>query len=485
MVDKATASGVSETPWGQSWSDVLSSLRPVPAGDKLLSNIVARVDDALRFGGVEHVRVVAGGLFGKGTHSRGHSSLDLYAVRDQGFVPEDYFERHLKRLFDAISATKDSPFVHVEDRGLAVEFRTDGVECRLFAAGVLQGGPKDLLLQPVHVKSANGMTTNLSLDPRDIHVETSCALLRVDLIRSQCPTYKDMVRVARKWRDSCDFMIKDGMPNDYLVELLMLEAFHASPAASPSPDYYCAIFRRFLALVTSQSGTGSDVVASEDTPRPFLSWTTFYNRGTIDHCIAKGLLTVNNTNIVEGSALVVVDPAVPFINVAETVKEWSELRAFARDSLSHFKSTEMVEVLEGRLKNFSEGVQKTLAMLTEKLEVLEALEHAPRRWAGVVQFKDAHLSSDAWVSVMETELRCLRWIVHARRPRADNTAYHQSVDVSLQAVGVIPRQLDVDVSFRGQEIRLRFDETTDHVLIARKSEVMRNRDYQLQITVVS
>jgi hypothetical protein len=63
--------------------------------------------------------------------------------------------------------------------------------------------------------------------------------------------------------------------------------------------------------------------------------------------------------------------------------------------------------------------------------------------------------------------------------------YTQTVDLSLQVVGPVPRQLDVDVNYRGVESRLKFDDSTDHVLIARRSEVVRNRDYTLQITVIS
>jgi hypothetical protein len=315
-------------------------------------------------------------------------------------------------------------------------------------------------------------------------LETTCGVLRVELIRGQCPLYKDMVRVAKKWRDGCEFMVAGGSLGDYLIELLMLEAFHGAPAATPSPDLYSAIFRRFLALVATQSGTGSDAVAADAMPRTFLTWSTFYNRATVDHCLAKGFLTVNNSGAtLDGSALVVVDPAAPFVNIASTVTEWGELRAAARESLASFQATEMVEVLDVRLQTFSEKVSKTLGALTAKIEQLEEVERAPRRWSGTLQFRDAHVSSDAWTPVVEMELRCLRWILHARKPRMESTAYAQLVDVSLQVVGEVTRQLDVDVSFRGAVVQLKFDGQTDHVLVARRSEVMRNRDYTLQVTV--
>lgn len=534
MFDRAAASTVSETPWGQSWSEVLSSLRPTSVDDTRLSNIVNRVSDAIRFAGIEGVHVIAGGAFGKGTHTRGHRTLDLYAIFQQTFHADDYFEKHLKHLFDAISATKESPFVNITDRGLAIEFCTDDVDCRLFAAGKLRGGPRDLLrdeppttMIPSNTSSnsnanlsrslsrASSSRKSISLDTnqnptlagvlktnslndtdvpssggmvapssRNVHLETSIAVLRSQFLSSQPTLYKDMVRVARKWRDTCDFLISASKPNDYLLELLMLESFYSVPALPECPDLYAAMFRRFLSLITTRNGTAPDAIAAVDSPPCFLVWTTFYSRATVDYCLAKGLLTIDNTDV-DGTSLVVIDPAVPFINVASTVKDWTELRAIARDSLSHFQSTEMVQVLDGRLQTLTASVDRKIGELTQKLEALEQVEKAPRRWTGQIQFRDEHMASEAWVLVMETELRCLTWRLLARRPRIEDTGYHQIVDISLQVVGDLPRPLDVDVSYRGQESRVRFDESTDHVLIARRSEVMRNRDYSVQITIVS
>lgn len=322
------------------------------------------------------------------------------------------------------------------------------------------------------------------MDAKQVHVETTCGVLRVDLIRSQCPLYKDMVRVAKKWRDGCDSMLPGAVIGDYLIELLMLEAFHGAGAAERSPDLYSSIFRRFLALVATQAATGSEAVAADAMPRTFLVWTTYYSRATVDHCLARGLLKVDNGDAgLDGSALVVVDPAVPYLDVARTVVEWGELRMAARESLAAFQSTEMVEVLDVRLQSFSEKVSKTLGALTAKLESLEQVERAPRRWSGPVQIRDVHLNSDSWAPVVEMELRCLKWILHARRPRLENPGYTQVVDISLQLVGDVKRQIDVDVSFRGTVVQVKFDENTDHMLIARRSEVMRNRDYALQVTI--
>lgn len=485
MFERTGAPAGSETPWGQPWSMLFEDLRPTPAFNLKLQNVARRVEDALRVANIPGVTLVVGGAYGKGTIERGaHARLEAYAVFEDGFEAGNYFEGCLKPLLKAMEAT-EGDFVNVQDRGLAVEFVTDGVECRLFGAGVLYGGVKDLLLDEVGKKASGDSNANgPSPDPREVHIETTCGVLRVQHIRSQCPLYKDMVRVAKKWRNGCEFMVSGGTLGDYLIELLMLEAFHGAPAAAPSPDIFSAIFRRFLALVATQSGTGSDILAADAMPRTFLSWKIYYDRATVDHCLAKGLLKVDNrTAALDGSALVVVDPAVPFVNVAETVTDWAEVRAAARDSLASFQATEMVEVLDVRLQNFSDKVSKTLGDLTSKLERLQEVDRAPRRFSGTIQFRDTHLSSDAWSPVVEMELRCLRWVLHARRPRSETSGYAQMLDISLQVVGEVPRQLDVDVSFRGAVVNLKFDKDTDHVLVARRSEVMRNRDYALQVTV--
>lgn len=511
MLEKGGAAGASETPWGLTWADLLKSLRPVRAENERFDGIVRQIRDALNFGGVEHDRVVAGSAYGKQTMVRGDRKLDVFVVFETSFDPARYLDAHLKPVFDALVQSKGSPFVDVEDKGLAVHFIVDDVECRVFAAGVLNGGPKDLLLPAPSVLPPSSSSTSLMSDPsgsssaiefapngygkggasyitadeRAVHIETTCALHRIDLIRLQCPLFKDMARVAKKWRSSCNFMRRSDAPGDYLIELLMLEAYHGAAHAVPSPDLYAAIFRRFLALVSSQSGTGSDVLAAADMPKSFLSWTTFYNQGAIDHCIAKGLLKLDNSRS-ELCSLVVVDPAVPFVNVAETVKDWGEIRKLARESLSHFQNTEIVEVLQTRLQTFSTGVEETLKSMQTRLDTLQWLEESPRRWSGVVQFKDPHMSGDAWAIVMEVELRRLKWRLNARCARSEGVGYNSVIDVSLQLMSKpLTRSIDVDVNFRNTTSQLVFDPNTDHVLVARRSEVIRNRDYNVQITIVA
>ena len=263
-----------------------------------------------------------------------------------------------------------------------------------------------------------------------------------------------------------------------------IEAFQGVPAAHPSPDHYTLIFRRFLALMATESSCGGDALAPYDMPKMFLSWSTFYNQGAVDFSIAKGLLRVSPEDA-ESRSLCVVDPTVPFVDVASTVVDWNEVRQFARESLSKFQNTEIVELLQAKLREFSVSVESTLGLIQEKLKTLENIESSPRRWSGTVQFRDIHMSGDSWAPVIDVELRCLKWRINARRARSDGTGYSHTVDVSLQALGKLERTIDVDVKFQTVNSQLVFGPNIDHVLVARRSEVIRNREYSVQITVVA
>ncbi|CDF37355.1 unnamed protein product [Chondrus crispus] len=495
MLEKTSSASV-ETPWGQSWDSLFTSLRPSPSDLNTLSSLVDTIDDTLRAGNISHVSLHAGSGFGKGTLIAGDMSLDVYAQFGATFSATSYFESHLQPMLDALTSAKGIRFADINDRGLAIHFSFEGVSVRLFAAGALNSGPKELLAMQGGIgrqssnteKRSSGVGSNArgqfpAMDERGIHVETSCALLRVGFIAMQSPLYKDMVRVAKKWRATSDFMVSENRPGDYLLELLMLEAYLGAPVSPPTPDSYATIFRRFLSLVSSQSGTGSEVVADDAMPRSFLSWPVLYNHGAVEQSIALGLL---KTGSADHCSLVVVDPAVPFANVATTVADWGEIRAVARNSLSHFQNSELLEQLQTKLNSLSEGMEEVIIGMQQKIAHLQSLEESPRRWSGNIQFKEVHMNGENWTKVTEVELRTVTWRVNARKSRTDGVGYSKMVDISLQRIGKpLTRTIDVDVNFRSKTSNLVFDANNDHVLIVGKSEVLRNRNYPIQITIVA
>ncbi len=147
-------------------------------------------------------------------------------------------------------------------------------------------------------------------------------------------------------------------------------------------------------------------------------------------------------------------------------------------------------MLQAKLDHFSITVEDTLKSMRKKLTALENVESSPRRWSGTIQFSEVHIASDSWAGVRDIELRCMKWRINVRRSRSDTTGYSRTVDVSLQVVSLereekLPRTFDVDVTFQGQNSQLVFGPTVDHVLIARRSEVIRNREYPVQVTIVA
>ncbi len=149
--------------------------------------------------------------------------------------------------------------------------------------------------------------------------------MRAEFLAGQPPMFKDMVRVGKKWRDSCDFSMAVNAPGDYLLELIMLEAFQGAPAAASGPDHFSTVFRRFLSIFASRSGTGADLIGAADMPKTFLAWTTYYNQGAIDYCVAQRMLQPLRA-AGDGRSLCVLDPTVPFVDVAGTIEDWTEVR---------------------------------------------------------------------------------------------------------------------------------------------------------------
>lgn len=493
MLEKSQTAST-ETPWGQSWSSLFALLRPSRSELNKLSSLVCTIEDTLRAGNVSFVSVHAGGAFGKGTLLAGDTSLDVYVQFGAEFSAASYFETHLQPMLNALSSARGIHFADLDDRGLAIHFSFEGVHVRLFAAGELISGPKELLMMQDGAGSS-GMTQSMdytdppssndfpAIEERGVHVETTCGLLRVAFIAMQSPLYKDMVRVAKKWRATSDFMVSENRPGEYLLELLMLEAYLGAPVSPLKPDAFATIFRRFLSLASSRSGTGSDVVGDDAMPRSFLSWPVLYNQGAIEQSIARGLLKIRSG---DHCSLVIVDPAVPFANVASTVADWGEIRVVARNSLSHFQNSELLEQLQTKLTTLTEGMEDIINGMQRKLDHLSQLEESPRRWSGKIQFKEAHMNSENWIPVTDIELRTITWRVNARKSRTDGVGYGKMVDVSLQMIGKpLTRTIDVDVNFRSGTFTLVFDSKNDHVSIMSKSEVSRNLDYKIQITVVA
>lgn len=424
------------------------------------------------------------GALAKGTSLPTDSSLSVVLLFDK-FVPTDYFPKHLDPIQEALTSSGLVRSQDVMQRGLSLRFVYQHVTVSVSAGGMLEAGSKQLLVEAVG-KVKGKQYADLELQPKAqewlVHVETSCVPLRVAFVAMQCLLYKSLVRVAKKWVNECEFMNKSSRPGEFLIELLMLNAFQGAPVMDKErTDELCGnVFRRFLGLLARKSAsTGGDVLGDHEMPGMFISWDVLYNRGAIDAAIANGMLRA-------GDGLVIVDPSVPGINVAESVKDWGEVAGFAREFLGRFENYGVVEELQARVEKMTREMGETLKEMKKKVEMLEELENSPRRWSGVVQFKENHITGEMWALVKEVELRNRVWRINARKARSVGVGYSTKVDVSLQMMGdMLTRSIDVDVSFRGGTANLVFGPEKDHVLITTNSDVLRNRDYTMQVTVVA
>lgn len=478
MFDGQTSSEVTpETPWGMSWHNLIESLRPSPALVTRLISITDHLRKVLSTITPAPDRIVLGGPFGAGTMSSSNPSLHLYAVFDS-FDPDNYFATHLNAINEALSDMKPRPS-SIRQNGLAVTCAIDDVPVSVFAAGDFPCGPAQLLDIPSTPPPSS------TTEARTVHLETTCAILRSTALRIQPQLFKDMVRVVSKWLSGVEFLTASDVPNHYLVQLLVLQAVRTSSSRKPSPELYSSIMRTFLSLASSSSTTTNPIISNPTTPATFLWWPFYYDRHLVDWCISNFLLVSSPENTAT-SPLVIVDIAAPFVNVANSLRDWSELRRAARDALRFFEHRDTVQKLQDRLKTVTDGFQEAVDTLKEKVGQLQLVEQSPRRWSGSIQFTENHLNSDQWCTVMEVKLRTILWRVNARRARVENVGYGAMIDLSLQMVGPpLSRNIDVDVVFRSSTAYIVFDKSSDHVFLQKRSEVVRNRDYPLQITVIT
>lgn len=475
--DQGSSGGSPETPWGLSWEQLIESLRPTQAQINQLISLTDLIRKALSTMRPAPDRIVPGGAFGAGTMSTSDLSLQLYAVF-VSFDPVNYFETHLKYINEALSNVKPRPS-SIRQNGLAVTCVIDDVPISVFAATDFPCGPAQLLDIPLAPPPSS------TTEARAVHLETTCEILRSAALRIQPQLFKDMVRVAVKWMSGVEFLSSSDVPSHYLIQLLMLQAVRTASTRKPSPELYSSVMRMFFSLASSSSTTKDPIISDSTMPGSFLWWPFYYDRHLVDWCIANFLMTVSSEKSVS-SPLVIVDIAAPFVNIVNSLPDWSEFRRASRDALRLFEHRDTIQKLQDRLKTVTDGFQETMNALQGKVDQLQLVEQSPRRWSGSIQFTEQHMNSDQWSTVMEVTLRTIVWRVNARRARVDNVGYGAMIDLSLQMIGPPPpRNIDVDVVFRSSTVYIVFDKNSDHVFLQKRSEVIRNRDYPLQITVVA
>lgn len=466
----------SQSPWGLQWDQLLLSLRPSRSQISQLDAIVELFRQSLHQINPPPDRVHIGGPYGAGTMSAAAPSLYLYAIFDS-FHADNYFDCHLKHIMDAVCGMTPRPS-SITQKGFAVTCIVDNVNISVFAAANMPYGPAQIAQLPA------APPVSSPTEARTVHLETSCAVLRSSALCIQPQVFKDMVRIADKWLAGVEFLSSSDKPSHYLIELLMLQAVRSVSITHVTPDLYSSIMRAFLSLITTSPTSAVKGISDHSMPPTFLWWPFYYDRHLVDWCIANFLVTPQQSR--SSTPLVIIDIAAPFVNVAESLTDWGEFRRAARDALRLYEHRDTVQRLQDRLQSLTSGFQEAVDSLKREVKHLQLIEDSPRRWTGTVQFTEKHLNSDSWCLVTEVTLRTIVWRVNARRARSETVGYGTMIDLSLQMVGPPPnRPIDVDVVFRSVKIDHVFDKVSDHVFLQKRSEVIRNRDYLLQITVIA
>jgi len=158
-------------------------------------------------------------------------------------------------------------------------------------------------------------------------MSASSSLCQCDFIRAQPQIYKDMVKVAKKWRG--DYKAKwepyDTQPKSCFLELLMLRAFQTFTSSLIGTSKLSvwekqdAIFRHFLELIGDLSS------------HTFICWNASYEEAAVRQYMQgdAGYAAI----LPKGPHPVVMDPANPTRNVAVDTPDLKPFILYAKETL--------------------------------------------------------------------------------------------------------------------------------------------------------
>jgi len=143
---------------------------------------------------------------------------------------------------------------------------------------------------------------------------SDAAELQVKFINEQCDEVKDVIKIVKQWRDSCDWKQTKWKPPSYLISLLVIRCHDSMMTHnSSSSNIRRSLLKNFVKLVlaTSAGNKSSSSVVK-------LSWSRFYD--TNDFNIEY------SSNEDSDCPPIVQDPANPANNVAERPVSWIPFR---------------------------------------------------------------------------------------------------------------------------------------------------------------
>mmetsp|Transcript_28797 Transcript_28797/g.39851 ORF Transcript_28797/g.39851 Transcript_28797/m.39851 type:complete len:488 (+) Transcript_28797:66-1529(+) len=298
------------------------------------------------------------GSVGKGTNLKGSLEVDLVVIVEGLTVANHANE--VRRIKEVIQADKANV---MQERGVSpysIQFKRRTVDIDLLPAAPMCNAPLEFFLGLGNQDERSKMAPMMSIAARDF-------------IHTQAPLFKDMVRIAKMWRDNRRWP-KSSHPSSCLLEMVMLSAFRGvesaraqkllePSSASAIPDEREQTFQAFLVLL-AELNTSTYICHS-------AMFDEMISRIIMQRADKRKLL------LPSGDGPVIVDPTNPTNNLASCLTNWEPLRLAAQQSLKLLNNTSAnllrgyvqklesrVTALEQQLNSFSEVQDKKMASLS-------------------------------------------------------------------------------------------------------------------------
>ena len=234
------------------WADPKQLQQHMPTHDEREANASVFQSIRLTFENAwaaDGVRVLEAGSRGKGT-DLGCSDLDVVVHvirRDSDSSEEEFVKRKLRSACEVLRVADDlyfsrngRPMVGVRSVKMACDFEGKTVACDVLI-GVLD----------IHGSYLTNPTSQTELSNRNAFWRSpSFSHLQKSFFHQAPPAFRSLCRMAKVWlREGTDVDFKCS----YLLELVMLKAFHQTP--SRQKKLYQVVFCSFLQLMTRLADT--------------------------------------------------------------------------------------------------------------------------------------------------------------------------------------------------------------------------------------
>jgi hypothetical protein len=286
-------------------------------------------------------RVTTCGSVGKRTASSHSADLDL-VVFVEDLRRDDKLSNQFFALLDAIQEAMDSQYPGTRDENW---YRKFGLRY------VIAGMEIDILLAIPDVHPRDFL--EVSNPEQRAFMSASVSHLATRFIKKQNLLFKDLVRVAKDWRDSFTWA-PQCKPKSYLLEVIMLAAFRRSKVSTTWRSSYAMwratdILLKFFDLIGSvEEYSPSRQYDASSLPPLFVCFETYYSKDDLPLTEPEPLFQV--TRIVgkgkrvqvktRKATAIVMDPANPTNNLWLTLGDAQTLVSRAKNAAEEIRGNQ-------------------------------------------------------------------------------------------------------------------------------------------------